>query len=546
MPHPLHGPHLRSARPRAARTSGRPRRARPALLVLGLAALLLVGACANVGTQGPAQAAPAAPPPELARFYDQQLRWEPCAGYAPTSTAASSFADPQLDCTRVTVPQDYARPDGATMQIALLRKKATGNKIGSLFFDPGGPGGSGTAFLAGKVSTLAPTPLGDRFDMIGFDPRGTGASRPEIRCLTDAEADQERDKQFVDPSPAGVAAAEANAKLYADRCAQRTGTDVLANVGTRDVAKDMDVMRAAVGDEKMSYAGFSYGTELGTAYAEAFPQNVRALLLDGAIDPTQSTIESSVSQNAGFQLAFDNFAKDCTTRPNCPLGTDPARATRNFQVIMQRLIDRPVPVGDGRTLNFTDAQTGVSTALYVSEYWPILQRGISEVASGQGRILKLLADSYNERDEQGRYSNMLQAFQSISCVNQQPVTDPAQVRELAERADKAAPFRSTGRGPVAAKDPCAFWPVPPTSEPHVPKADNLPPTMVVSVTGDPATPFRAGVDLARQLGGRLLKVNGSQHTAALAGDPCVDRFAIDYLVDLKLPQEGAECTLAPA
>lgn len=510
-----------------------------------LATLMLVGACADVGTTGAAAPAPQNPP-ELAKFYDQQLAWGPCADYAPTSTVAEAFTDPQLDCVRVTVPQDYAQPDGETMQIALLRRKATGNKIGSLFLDPGGPGASGTAFAAQQAPSLASTPLGDRFDMIGFDPRGTGASLPAIQCLTDAEADQERTEDYVDPSPAGVAAAEANAKEYADRCAQRTGPDVLANVGTRDVAKDMDILRAVVGDEKMTYAGFSYGTELGTAYAEAFPQNVRALLLDGAVDPTQSPIDSTVAQNAGFQLAFDNFARDCTTRPNCPLGTDPAQATRAFQVIMQRLIENPVPVGDGRTLNFTDAQTGVSTALYVSQYWPILQRGISEIANGQGRIMKLLADTYNERDEQGRYSNMLQAFQAISCVNKPAITDPAQVRELAERADRVAPFRSSGRGPVAAKDPCAFWPVPPTSEPHVPNVAGLPPTVVVSVTGDPATPYQAGVDLAKQLGGSLIKVNGQQHTASLQGDPCIDRLAIDYLVDLKLPPPGAECTLPPA
>ena len=512
------------------------------MVALGAAALVLVASCAGPGPAG-GEAQPAQEPPELAKFYDQQLAWGPCADYAPTSTVADAFTDPQLDCTRVTVPQDYAQPDGETMEIALLRKKATGNKVGSLFVDPGGPGGSGTAFAAQQIPTWSTTPLGDRFDVIGFDPRGTGASRPAIQCLTDQEADQEREKDFTDPSPAGVAAAEANAEQYADRCTERTGADVLANVGTRDVAKDMDVMRAAVGDQKMTYAGFSYGTELGTAYAEAFPQNVRALLLDGAIDPTQTTIESSVSQNAGFQLAFDNFAKDCTSRPNCPLGTDPAQATRAFQTIMQQLIDKPVPVGDGRTLNFTDAQTGVSTALYVSEYWPILQQGISEVANGQGRILKILADTYHERDEQGRYSNMLQAFQAISCVNQPPVTDPAEVRELAERSDQAAPFRSTGRAPVAAKDPCAFWPVPPTSEPHVPNVQGLPPALVVSVTGDPATPYQAGVDLAEQLGGSLLKVNGEQHTAALQGDPCIDKLAIDYLVDLKLPPEDAECTL---
>ena len=253
-----------------------------------------------------------------------------------------------------------------------------------------------------------------------------------------------------------------------------------------------------------------------------------------------------MKQNAGFQLAFDNFVKDCTSKPNCPLGTDPAQATRAFQTIMQRLIDKPARTSDGRTVSFNDAQTGVSQALYVSQLWPALQRGISQVASGNGDFLMSLADMYYERSPDGHYSNMQEAFQAISCVNKPPLTEPAQALEMARRSDEAAPFRSTGRGPVGARDQCAFWPVPPSGQPHTPQVAGLPPTLVVSVTGDPATPYQAGVNLARQLGGSLLRVEGQQHTAALQGDPCVDRIAVDYLVDLKLPPPDAGCTLAPA
>ncbi|RZT87025.1 alpha/beta hydrolase family protein [Pseudonocardia sediminis] len=534
-------------RARCRRSSGRPART-TAILAAVVASVALLGACADTSTES--EGAPAPTPPELAAFYDQQLSWGPCSGFAGSSADTAAFADPKFDCTRVEVPLDYAKPDGEKAQVALLRQKASGGpKIGSLFFDPGGPGASGTSYLANASASLAPT-LGQRFDLIGFDPRGTGASLPKIDCLNDRENDQERAKVFTDPSPAGVAAAEADSKAYADRCAQRVGTDVLANMGTRDASKDMDVLRAAVGDQKMNYVGYSYGTELGTAYAEAFPQNVRALVLDGAIDPTQTTVDSSVKQAAGFQLAFENYAKWCATQNQqqspCPLGTDPAQATRAFNTIAQRLIDNPVPVGDGRDLSFDDAITGVTQALYVSEYWPVLSRGISEVANGQGRILQILADSYYERDEQGRYTNMLEAFQSISCVNQKPVTDPAEVRELNEKANEAAPFRATGRGVVAAKDACAFWPVPPTSEPHTPNVQGLPPVVVVSVTGDPATPYQAGVDLAAQLKGSLIKVNGEQHTASLRGNACLDDQVVAYLVDLKTPGAGAECTLDPA
>ncbi|MDN5920653.1 MAG: alpha/beta hydrolase [Pseudonocardia sp.] len=539
-------------RTRSRRSPGRPARTTMVLAAVG-AMIMLLGACADTssgrGTGDPEQP-PASPPPQLAAFYDQQLDWGPCGSYASTSDDAQAFADPKFDCARATVPLDYANPTGPTAEVALLRQKASGaEKIGSLFFDPGGPGASGTSYLANSASRL-PATLGQRFDLIGFDPRGTGASTPKIDCLDDRENDAERTEVFADPSPAGVAAAEADSKSFADRCTQRVGADVLANMGTRDAAKDMDILRAAVGDEKMNYVGYSYGTELGTAYAEAFPRNVRSIVLDGAIDPTQTTVESSVKQAAGFQLAFDNYAKWCATQPQdkapCPLGTDPAKATRAFQTIIQPLIDKPVPVGDGRTLSFEDAITGVTQALYVSEYWPILSRGISEVASGQGRVLQVLADSYYERDEQGHYSNMLEAFQAITCVNQKPVTDPAEVRELNEKSDQAAPYRSTGRGVVAAKGPCGYWPVPPTSEPHTPDVQGLPPVLVVSVTGDPATPYQAGVDLAQQLKGSLIKVNGEQHTASLQGNACIDDKVVAYLVDLKSPDDGAECTLAPA
>ncbi|MFE7202601.1 alpha/beta hydrolase [Pseudonocardia alni] len=513
-------------------------------MALAVVSAVALSACAG----GPAEEDRSAGPPEpaeLASFYQQGLQWGACTGFASSTQDEQAFTTPGLDCTRVEVPLNYDQPDGRTAQIALVRKRATGNeRIGSLFFNPGGPGVSGTSYLANSVSQLEGSPLAARFDLIGFDPRGVGASRPVIDCLDDRENDQERAKVFADPSPTGVAAAEANAQVFAQRCADKTGADVLAQMGTRDAARDMDILRATTGDDKLSYVGFSYGTELGTAYAEAFPQRVRALVLDGAIDPTQSTIDQSVRQGAGFQLAFDNFSANCATRPDCPLGTDPEQAMARFQAIVRPLIDRPVPVdGSGRTLGFSDAVTGVVQALYLSDYWPILSRGISEVASGSGRILMLLADSYYKRDDQGRYSNELEAFQAISCMDRPALTDPGEVRALADRYDEAAPFRSTGRGPVPARDACAFWPAEPTSQPHVPEAPGLPATVVISVTGDPATPYQAGVDLAQQLAGSLIKVNGKQHTVALRGDPCVDPMVVDYLVNLTTPNEGAECTL---
>jgi pimeloyl-ACP methyl ester carboxylesterase len=513
-------------------------------VVAACSAALVLSGCGQ-----PTSGAPAPEPPdrtaELARFYDQQLSWGPCAEYATDAQTSQSYANPAFECARLEVPLDYAAPDGRTARIGVLRQKAVGERIGSLLMNPGGPGSSGMSLAASLAGRLAQNPLTQRFDLVGFDPRGVGASTPTVDCLNDAEWELERADLDVDPSPEGVAQTEKENQEYAQRCAERSGgPEVLANVGTRDVVRDLDILREALGDEKLTYLGYSYGTRIGAAYAEAFPQNVRALVLDGALDPTQTTVERTVKQNAGFQQAFEAFAADCATQPDCPLGPDPAQATARFQALTRPLIDQPVPAeGGARTLSYPDAVTGTIQALYLRDFWPILSRGLSGLAAGDGTFLLRLADVYNDRGPDGRYGNSIEAFIVISCVDEERITDRAEQAELIRRALEVAPFRDDGRGVVAALDPCAFWPAPPTSEPHVPQVEGLPPTLTISVTGDPATPYQAGVDLAAALNGSLLSVEGAQHTAALHGNTCVDDIVNAYLIDLRVPPEGARCSL---
>lgn len=521
---------------------------RPAQIVAAIAALVFAAAaCSSVvpGNGRAGQGAAPAPdsPPGLEEFYAQELSWGPCGPFATTPDKVETFADPALDCTTVTVPLDYAAPDGETARIALLRVRATGDRIGSLLLNPGGPGASGTGFAASTASGLAPSPITERFDLIGFDPRGIGASEPVIDCETDSERDAERADIDADASPEGVALLEADSQEFVDRCVERNGTDLLANVGTRDVVRDLDVMRAALGDEKLTYAGFSYGTFIGAKYAEAFPDRVRALLLDGAVDPAQDPVESAVAQSAGFQLAFDAFAADCAAQPECALGTDPTAASATFQALVRPLYDTPVPAGPGRTLGYGDALTGTIQALYSERLWEVLRVGLSQLTEGSGELLLLLADTYEGRAQDGTYSDDLEAFPVISCVDDRRITDPATYLEIDRRAREAAPFRDDGRGPSPARPACAFWPVPPTTEPALPDVAGLDPVLVVSVTGDPATPYEAGVRLAEQLGARLLTAEGNQHTVALSGVPCVDDLVTAYLVDLRLPDDGARCTI---
>ncbi|MGH4023538.1 MAG: alpha/beta hydrolase [Pseudonocardiaceae bacterium] len=491
----------------------------------------------NPGAQAQDGASPGPVPPGLERFYRQQVKWEPCGPYATTDSDEASFQNAELQCTRVEVPVDYANPAGRTARLGVLRRAAEdpGVRVGSLLINPGGPGGSGMSTAASLSDSVAGTELGQRFDLIGFDPRGIGASEPKVLCRTTAEQDAERLDLDLDTSPAGVAQTEKEEQEYAALCSQRVGNDVLANSGTRDVARDMDVLRAVLGDAQLSYLGYSYGTRIGTEYAKQFPRNVRAMVLDGALDPDEDLVDSLVNQGAGFQKSFDAFIKWCAEQPKCWLGDTPKeQANQKFQETLRPLTTQAMPVGN-RKLSYTDATTGAVQALYSDQLWPLLDQGLTELAAGDGSTLLTLADVYYQRGERG-YSGSEDAFVAVRCLDDPPVNDPAKVLEADRRYRAAAPFLDDGNPPSAARDACSFWPVPPTGEPGEPKVDGLTRVLVVSTTGDPATPYEAGVELARQLDAYLLSFSGNQHTVALQGVTCVDQAVADYLIRLELPK----------
>jgi pimeloyl-ACP methyl ester carboxylesterase len=316
---------------------------------------------------------------------------------------------------------------------------------------------------------------------------------------------------------------------------------MLANIGTREVVRDMDVMRSALGDEKLTYLGYSYGTRIGASYAEAFPHNVRAMILDGAVDLAQNPATELIDQGRGFQKAFDAFAAWCAGRPDCSLGSDKTQAVSKFQALVRPLINQPVGLPDGRKLSYTDATIGTVQALYLSDLWPMLNRGLQELAQGHGDILMRLADNYYGRSPDGTYSTEMDVFQSVLCVDNPPIKDRNIARDLDAQYRKVAPFLDTGQPPSPALDNCAFWPVPPTSGPHHPQTPGLPTVLVISTTQDPATPYQAGLNLAHDLNARLLTFEGTQHTAFLQGDGCIDHVGISYLTSLKLPAEGTRC-----
>ncbi|WP_216895039.1 alpha/beta hydrolase [Nocardia alni] len=500
--------------------------------VAAVVALMCVAAACSTSSK---QAQPTPNTAALQKFYQQVPKWGSCDGFGDADDRMPKTAE----CTHISVPIDYDNPTGPTAQIAVSRIKATGQKIGSLLFNPGGPGEAGIWMAQqGQDTTLA-----QRFDRIGFDPRGTGDSSPLIECLTAKQWDAERAEPNKLNNPAGIAAQETEDKQFAAHCSQRTGNDFLAHVGTREVVQDMDVIRGVLGDAKMNYVGYSYGTRLGYTYAEKFPDKVRAMVLDGAVDPDEGPVQDSVDQGAGFQKAFDMYAQDCASKPDCPLGQDPAQANAQFHKLVDPLWNHPAPTQDGRGLVYSDAITGVQNTLYASDNWDVLSKGLTELRAGAGDILLKLADLYDGRRKDGTYDNSQDAFLSIHCVDDPAIKDRAVAAKEDAEYRKVAPFLDDGHGTnMSPLDTCAFWPEPNTETPHKLSIPSLPKTVVISTTNDPATPYQSGVDLAQQLNASLITNRGTRHTVFLSGGvPCVDNAVLDYLIDLKQPAQGLTC-----
>lgn len=286
------------------------------------------------------------------------LAWESCAGYGQFSGA--------VECARLLVPLDYARPDGPQVTLGVLRHRAErpNRRIGSLVVNPGGPGASGMVLASDLVREPAADPLRDRFDLVGFDARGVGASRPSIDCLPDRAVDAYR----ALPADATTAAVTVGSQLAAG-----CDADFLAYVGTREVARDLDTLRAALGEEKLTYYGRSYATKVGATYATAFPDRIRAMLLDSSVHPTESRFEQARGQLRSLGDAFAAFAAYCATEPGCPVSTDPAAASAQVDAM---LAGTPFPVGD-RELSARDVAYVINSRLYNRDTWPHLRELLS-------------------------------------------------------------------------------------------------------------------------------------------------------------------------
>ena len=400
--------------------------------------------------------------------------------------------------------------------------------------NPGGPGAAGRD-LAQYVASVLPRSITDRFDIVGWDPRGSGASSP-VRCGRDL--DYLFDGDTAPDTAAELTRLEANARRFVDACVRHSGA-LLEHISTRDTVRDLDRLRAALGDPRLTYLGFSYGTYIGAMYSSMFPNNVRALVLDGAVDPALSAEELAIQQAKGFGGSLQTFFDWCTDQASCAFhhNGDPRAA---YETLVRSVDANPLGEGTDR-FGPTQLDLGVGALLYGGEdQYATLANGLRDLERGTATTLHAVSDQYVGRDGRGRYNAEWAAFIAISCADGPNLTI-GEMEALQRRAAVEAP--DFGAGNVGLGYPCSYWPYPPDrTGPISFSAPTAPPIVVVGTTGDPATPFGWAASLATQLGtGRLVAVTGSSHTASLNRDPCLEGILTRYYVDLDAPANGTRC-----
>lgn len=453
-----------------------------------------------------------------------------------TWTTCNGVNGPTDDqCGTLEVPLDYADPGGRKIGLALARIPATGTKIGSLLTNPGGPGASGIDELDYIASLLSPSVLA-HFDIVSWDPRGVDRSAP-VTCATGPELDQYIHLNPAPTTQAGFNALVAASEAFDKGCEAMSGS-LLPYVGTINTARDLDEIRAAVGDAKLNYFGFSYGTFLGATYADLFPTHIRAMVLDGALNPDADPITSVIDQAVGFDQELASFFAYCSGSAFCAWQPG-GNLTTAYNALIARITAHPLPGGGGRTLGPGEAFLGIANELYDQATWPDLASGLAAAESGDGTALLESSDDYTDRSSNGTYGNEIEANNAISCVDDPWPRNPAVIEQAGVTARQEAP--EFGVADLYGSIACSFWPAPPTSVPHVITAAGSPPIVVVGSTGDPATPYADAEALASQLhNGVLLTRVGEGHTG-YRSSACVRTYVNAYLVDLTVPPKGIRC-----
>ncbi|MGA5517541.1 alpha/beta hydrolase [Streptomyces pseudogriseolus] len=494
---------------------------------LTAAAALLTAGCGG-GGGGPSKDDSAGKDDK--RGGDSALDWGRCE-----ATADGPAPGDEWQCATLKVPLDWSKPDGETIGLALIRAEATDDdRIGSLLFNFGGPGGSGVSTLPAYAETAAD--LRERYDLVSWDPRGTGGSGG-VRCRDDKAI--EAAESSVDGTPDTPAEEQvylADAADFGKGC-QKAAGKLMAHVSTTDTARDMDRIRQALGDEKMHYLGFSYGTELGGVYAHLFPDKVGRMTLDAVVDPTADAIGHAKNQTRGFQTALDNYLRST--------GQDPEEGSREIADLLDRIDAEPLPTSSsGRELTQSLAIIGIVLPLYSEASWPALTSALDAAQDGDGTELLALADGYNERDASGSYGTTTHAQRVISCLDDKQRPTVEETKKLLPEFEELSPVF----GPFLGWDTagwCHDWPVPGQFETPEVSAPGAAPILVVGNTGDPATPYEGARRMADELGkgvGVMLTWKGEGHGAYGSGSDCVDSTVNAYLLDGTVPQDGKVCS----
>jgi pimeloyl-ACP methyl ester carboxylesterase len=477
----------------------------------------------------------------------QKLDWTDCP--APSQAEGGGDSPSPLpngdrwQCATLKAPLDWGDPKGDTIDLALIRAKASGDeskRIGSLIFNFGGPGGSGVATLPAFGADYAK--LRTRYDLVSFDPRGVGRSAP-VECESDLQLEAYFQQDATPDDAAERGKLLENTKEFNAAC-ETNSKKILPHLHTTDAARDMDLMRQALGDDKLHYFGISYGTELGGVYAHLFPKHVGRAVFDAVVDPTQNAEQGSLGQAKGFQLALDNFAADCTSKTQaCPIGDTAQDVENRIAKLLGDLDSKPIPGIFPRQLTQTDATNGIAQALYSKDFWEYLTQGLAQAYAGDGKILMALSDSLNGRNENGEYSNLTAANISINCADDKPRYTVGYVeRKLPEFRAASDLFGDLlAWGMVS----CTDWAVPGAADHPDVSAPGSAPILVVGNTGDPATPYEGAKKMVDALGkgvGVELTYKGQGHGAYDSKNKCVQAAVDGYLLDGKVPAAGTVCS----
>jgi pimeloyl-ACP methyl ester carboxylesterase len=459
-----------------------------------------------------------------------------------------------LQCATLEVPLDWDRPDGEMITLAVLRDPVADDseRIGSVIFNPGGPGEPGTDFLrqfrsAGRI----PDDLDDRFDLVSWDPRGTGDSAG-VRCLSDEQAAAPDPDPSID-GPEDVAAIRTEAEQLLARCEAEAG-DVWTRVGTRNTVRDLDALRAALGDERLTFVGYSYGTTIGIEYGRMFPDRIRAMVLDGVALPAIDPVEATLGQARAFEANFEAFLADCEERTICLFGgEDPRAAFAELEADLEageRLpADYTLPDSEGQmhrrrgTVGIGELYSAVVVALYAQENWIALETALAAASRGDGQLLLYLRDTLAGRREDGTWSHLPEANQAINCADQEVRAEDADGDDrLRDQWEAELPLL----GALFAVGTPGCFGFPAAEEPLTPvtAADltEVPPVVVIGATDDPATPYARSEQLRELLPeAALVTWESADHTAYGRGSACLDDPVTAYLEDLTLPQDGLRC-----